>query len=77
MILPRVQASLNKALTNGNKHLYESLPRMLTIWLDLGSLVAQQEAQVKKAPATQLNVVRDKLLEMNAIIGVFWCLRLG
>lgn len=53
----------------GNKHLYESLPRMLTIWLELGTLVAQQEASAKKAPSVQLNTFREKLSQMNTLIG--------
>ncbi|KAF2357789.1 Phosphatidylinositol 3-/4-kinase catalytic domain [Trinorchestia longiramus] len=64
-----IVASLCKSLSIGNAHVYESLPKMLGIWLDLGSLVVQHETAAKKAPPPNMAGVRDKLQQMNVLIG--------
>jgi serine/threonine-protein kinase ATR len=38
-----------KALKYGTKHIYQMLPRLLTIWLDLGEQIAAEEGKKKRA----------------------------
>jgi len=38
-----------KALQNGTKHIYQMLPRMLTIWLDLGERVAAEDGKRRRS----------------------------
>lgn len=38
-----------RALRNGTKHIYQMLPRMLTIWLDLGERVAEEDGKKRRS----------------------------
>ena len=38
-----------KALQNGTKHIYQMLPRMLTLWLDLGERVAAEDRKRRRS----------------------------
>jgi hypothetical protein len=38
-----------KALQNGTKHIYQMLPRMLTLWLDLGERVAAEDGKRRRS----------------------------
>ena len=56
--------SLSKSLSHGSKHLYQSLPRMLTIWLEVGSQVAGN-----RVPPDKVAAYTEKLQLMNRLMG--------
>jgi serine/threonine-protein kinase ATR len=42
-IVPEVLQNYGRAVQHGHRHIYRSLPRMLTIWFDFGSTCAAQK----------------------------------
>ena len=64
-----IVVSLGKALACGNKHIYQSLPRMFSIWLEVGTLIANQGTASKKIPANRLPTIVEKLQQMNKLMG--------
>lgn len=43
-IVPEVLKNYGQAIRHGHRHIYRSLPRMLTVWFDFGSTCAAQKS---------------------------------
>lgn len=54
--VPQVIENYGKAIANGHDHVYEALPRLLTVWYEFGShyeslpAVSKQNAQASHRP---------------------------
>lgn len=66
--------NFSQSLRYGNQFIYQSMPRMLSLWLDYGAEVSEQEKKSKN-PTTiqgmrnylsQLNTVSAKLLGLES-----------
>ena len=55
-----------KSLAYGTKYLYQSLPRMLTLWLDLGTAVFNIENEYQSSPETEK--IKEKLTQTTNMI---------
>ncbi|RXG73565.1 Serine/threonine-protein kinase ATR [Armadillidium vulgare] len=64
--LNHIVLSFGKSLNYGCRYLYQSMPRLLSIWLDLGAKVAEMES-AKRNHAT-LASHKDKLNVMNSFL---------
>jgi len=63
--IPFVLKHYGQSLQFGNKFIYQSMPRLLTIWLDFGATVSDQGRQTK---ASDRGGKRQKLIDFNKIM---------
>ncbi|XP_045160246.2 serine/threonine-protein kinase ATR-like [Mercenaria mercenaria] len=71
-----VVKNLGTSLRYGNQFIYQSLPRLLSLWLDFGTSVVDQEKKErsKTTPAStsqSLQKNRNNLAKLNNMIGTF------
>ncbi|KAK7086761.1 hypothetical protein SK128_001247 [Halocaridina rubra] len=68
--------SFGKSMQYGCRHVYQSMPRMLALWLEFGTRVSElaskdDSTKQTKSKKTSYEVLREKLLNLNGIIGMF------
>ena len=62
-----------QSLLHGNQHIYQSMPRMLTLWLDYGAEVTEAETR-SKGGDVMLQGMRAVLQHLNKVYTcVFLC----
>ncbi|KAG7176083.1 serine/threonine-protein kinase atr-like [Homarus americanus] len=65
--------SIGKSLQYGCRHIYQSMPRMLGLWLEFGTRVSELEAKEGKVKGGRKNIIldnyREKLANLNANVG--------
>nr|XP_045585132.1 serine/threonine-protein kinase atr-like isoform X1 [Procambarus clarkii] len=65
--------SFGKSLQHGCRHIYQSMPRMLGLWLEFGTRVSELEAKEEKGKGNRKNIVldnyREKLANLNGSVG--------
>ena len=54
-IVPEVLKNYGQAIRHGHRHIYRSLPRMLTVWFDFGSTCAAQKTPPGKVRAALMS----------------------
>ncbi|XP_052214022.1 serine/threonine-protein kinase ATR-like isoform X2 [Dreissena polymorpha] len=71
--LLHVVKNLGTSLRYGNTFIYQSLPRLLSLWLDFGSAVVEQEKRemAKPSPSSTLQKNRTILAKLNNMVGTF------
>ncbi|XP_014680401.1 PREDICTED: serine/threonine-protein kinase atr-like, partial [Priapulus caudatus] len=62
-VLAYIVRFFSNSLQHGNKYIYQSMPRMLSLWLDFGATVAEQQQKKQESQATQNN--RSMLTSIN------------
>ena len=62
--LQQLVTFFGQSLTYGNQYIYQSMPRMLTLWLDFGSEVVECE---KKVNEVMLQGLRSMLNQLNKV----------
>ena len=60
-LLPKILQSYGAALTRGSKHLYHSLPRMLTLWLDYADELCDTSEKNRRVVRSGSMPVLDKM----------------
>ncbi|XP_066955721.1 serine/threonine-protein kinase ATR [Macrobrachium rosenbergii] len=65
--------SFGKSLQFGCRHIYQSMPRMLALWLEFGTRVCELESKEDKSRSTRKNSMletyREKLASLNGAVG--------
>ncbi|XP_047501891.1 serine/threonine-protein kinase ATR-like [Penaeus chinensis] len=65
--------SFGKSLQYGCRHVYQSMPRMLGLWLEFGTRVSELEAKEEKSRVSRKNTPldshREKLANLNGAVG--------
>lgn len=68
-----------KSLRYGCNYIYQSMPRMLSIWLDFGTSVAEAEKEKDRTRAKMevINDMKTNLDKMTKIVGkhVKFCIK--
>ena len=57
--------NFGQSLEHGNQYIYESMPRMLSLWMDYGSEVAESETKPKNE--VTLQGMRAVLAHLNKV----------
>ncbi|XP_012937158.1 serine/threonine-protein kinase ATR [Aplysia californica] len=55
-----------QSLKYGNEHIYQSMPRLLSLWLDSGTAVAEAERKDKGKVSSKLQTLRTVLNRINS-----------
>lgn len=58
-----------KSLQYGCKYIHQSMPRMLTIWLDFASRATRSNNLINQLNQEQVRLRKDALLKMSKIMG--------
>ena len=60
------------ALRYGNQHIYQAMPRMLSLWLDYGATVSNMEHRdrANRAQVQKVAAARGHLTRMNKVSAV-------
>ncbi|KAL4227217.1 hypothetical protein ACF0H5_012662 [Mactra antiquata] len=68
-----VVKNLGTSLYYGNQFIYQSLPRLLSLWLDYGTSVVEQEKKMKGSLTSSASYQKNKsnLAKLNTMIGTF------
>ncbi|XP_052796079.1 serine/threonine-protein kinase ATR-like isoform X2 [Mya arenaria] len=66
-----VVKNLGNSLRHGNTFIYQSLPRLLSLWLDFGSSVVELEKREQPRPSMSLQKNRSYLGKLNKMIETF------
>ncbi|CAL1526088.1 unnamed protein product, partial [Lymnaea stagnalis] len=66
-----VVSNFGLSLKYGNQHIYQSLPRLLSLWLDYGTTVLETEKRDKGKLTPKLQVQRSVLKRINDKIHLF------
>ncbi|KAK8731546.1 hypothetical protein OTU49_007362 [Cherax quadricarinatus] len=65
--------SFGKSLQYGCRHIYQSMPRILSLWLEFGTRVSELEAKEDKVKSARRNPAldnyREKLANLNGSVG--------
>lgn len=69
-----ILCSFGKSLQYGCRHIYQSMPRMLGLWLEFGTRVSELEAKEEKSRVSRKNSTldshREKLANLNGAVGM-------
>lgn len=60
-----------KSLQYGCKYIHQSMPRMLTIWLDFASRATRSNNLLNQSNQEQVRLRKDALLKMSKIMGKY------
>ncbi|OPL20252.1 serine atr threonine-protein kinase, partial [Mytilus galloprovincialis] len=65
--------NFGQSLLHGNQYIYQSMPRLLSLWLEYGTQVADYEKQDKQKPqiSQRLQTMRNTLGKLNRLISNF------
>ena len=71
--IPQVVQFFGQSLQYGSQHIYQSMPRMLTLWLDYGAEVVASEAAGEKSSASEAlrQGMRSALDKLNRQMATF------
>ncbi len=62
----QVVMNFGSSLQYGNQYIYQSMPRMLTLWLDYGAEMVEFERQKGKSELT-MQAMRTTLSQLNQV----------
>ena len=68
-VILRVVSNFGQSLLHGGQYIYQSMPRLLTLWLDYGTEVMEYE---KSKSDNVLIGMRKSLQELNKVIIQFY-----
>lgn len=62
----RVVSNFGHSLAHGGQYIYQSMPRLLSLWLDYGTEVVEYERSTR-ADGAVLQVMRRTLHDLNKV----------
>ena len=66
-----VVKNLGMSLKHGSTFIYQSLPRLLSLWMDFGTAVIEQEKRDKNRQSQTLQKNRNNLVKLNNVSNQF------